>query len=111
MPNTVTRKPLDEQEKKKLLLMVKEMEARNLPLPNDIKELLEEGSKKFEWPVDRNGYFVKRDGKRYEPSEQQKAFIDSKARYGLFYGSRGSGKSGAGAQKALKKIMQGESGA
>ena len=111
MPNTVTRKPLDEQEKKKLLLMVKEMEARKIPLPQDIKDLLEEGNKKYEWPVDKNGYFVNRDGKKYEPSEQQRGLIDSKARYALFYGSRGSGKSSAGAQKALKKIAQGESGA
>jgi len=109
LPNLVTRKPLSEIEQQKLLLAINELKARNISLPEDIRKLAEE-KKDIQFPVDKNGYFVRKDGKHYEPSEPQKGFIDSTARYALFYGSRGSGKTGAGAQKALRKIQQGESG-
>jgi len=64
-----------------------------------------------EFILGSNGYFVKKNGNLYIPTVPQKAFIESRARFSLFYGSRGSGKSGSGSQKALFKIMQGESGA
>lgn len=89
---------------------MKELEGRGVELPPDIRKLFEE-KKDLRWPVAPNGYFVRKDGRLYEPSVPQEGFIASKARYSLFYGSRGSGKSGAGAQKTLKKIMAGESGA
>lgn len=110
MPNLSTRKPLNDTENKKLLFVMKELEARGLEIPDDVKTLFED-KKALRWPVDKHGYFVKKDGKFYQPSESQAGFIASTARYCLFYGSRGSGKSGAGAQKALKKVQQGESGA
>lgn len=62
------------------------------------------------WPVDKRGYFTKRDGRSYNPSELQRSFVWSTARFAAFYGPRGSGKSGAGAQKVLRKVMLGESG-
>lgn len=63
------------------------------------------------FPVDGDGYFTKLSGKRYIPIGDQGAFINSSAVFSAFIGSRGSGKSGAGSQKALKKISQGLSGA
>ena len=73
----------------------------------------EEAIKKphIRWPFDNNGFITKRDGTRYEPSEDQGGFIDSTALFSAFIGSRGSGKSGAGSQKAIKKISEGGSGA
>jgi phage terminase large subunit-like protein len=110
LPNISTRKPLSEQEKKKLLLAVNELKLRGIELPDDIRKLAEERGD-VQFPVDPNGYFVRKDGQLYEPSPNQKGFIESTANHVLFYGSRGSGKTGAGAQKSLKKIAQGESGA
>jgi len=71
---------------------------------------LEKKQKNYRWPLSPNGYFIRNDGKVYTPSDPQKSFIASTARYCLFRGSRGSGKSAAGSQKALQKIMKGESG-
>jgi phage terminase large subunit-like protein len=110
MPNLSTRKPLSEEEKKKLFYAMKELKARGIALPPDIRKLFET-QEAVKWPTDGAGYFMRRDGRHYEPSPSQNGFISSTARYVLFYGSRGSGKSGAGAQKALKKVMEGESGA
>lgn len=70
---------------------MKELEARGLPLPEDVKKLFEE-QKEVKFPVDRRGFFVRKDGKLYEPSGSQESFIRSTARYVLYYGSRGSGK-------------------
>lgn len=90
---------------------MKELEARGVPIPEDVQKLLANDKQEISWPVAPNGYFLRKDGRLYEPSPSQAGFIASKARYSLFYGSRGSGKSGAGAQKTLKKLMKGESGA
>jgi phage terminase large subunit-like protein len=111
MPNLVTRKALSPEEQKKLLLAMKELQARGLELPKDVADKLAEGERIIKWPVDKNGYFVKKDGRHFEPSESQKKFLESTARFALFRGSRGSGKSTCGAQKAMRKIMEGESGA
>ena len=62
------------------------------------------------WPIGENGYFLRDDGKSYNPSPAQEGFIKSTARNVMFYGPRGSGKSGAGSQKAMDKIRQGERG-
>jgi phage terminase large subunit-like protein len=58
-----------------------------------------------------NGYFLRDDGKMYGPCPQQAAFIASGARYVLAVTGRGGGKTGAGAQKAMAKIAEGEDGA
>lgn len=103
-----SKKPLTAQEQKDLLFLLEEARARGIELPE--AKLAIQDTKKMLWPVADNGYFLKRDGKLYEPSDAQKKFIHSDARYSLYYGSRGSGKTGGGSQKALDKIKRGLSG-
>lgn len=102
-------KPLSPQERRDLLLMMQEAEARGIKLPKEAKDLLAD-KKKVTWPVAPNGYFIRDDGALYNPSPNHEGFIRSNAVFVLLYGPRGCGKSGAGAQKAIKKIAQGESG-
>jgi predicted phage terminase large subunit-like protein len=98
---------LSEQERQMLALALQQAKARNLTLPTDIPNLRRE----LEWNVDEHGYFIKFDGTQFKPNNQaQVDFIDSKAAFSLYRGSRGCGKTSAGAQKALRKIKQGESG-
>jgi predicted phage terminase large subunit-like protein len=91
--------------------MLQEMRSRGVSLEKKVLEKAPQLEKKITWPVAPNGFFIRDDGHLYEPTVEQRAFIDSNARFVLFRGGRGSGKSGAGAQKALRRIMQGESGA
>lgn len=100
MPKSKTR--LDSSEKRKLLYALHEIESRGLVLPKGAKEVFKK--ERILWPVADNGYFLKNDGTLYIPTESQEGFINSVARYALFYGSRGSGKTGSGAQKGLKKM-------
>lgn len=104
-----TRKPLTSEEKKLLTLIAGEMQSRGIKLPEIPKEAL--AQKSLEWPLDERGYFISRKGRRYNPKSAQEAFVKSTARFAMFYGGRGSGKSVSGAQKAMKKIMQGQNGA
>jgi len=67
--------------------------------------------KKIIWPFNKDGFITKRDGTLYEPSESQEGFIKSTAFFSAFIGSRGSGKSSGGSQKAIRKIAKGGSGA
>jgi phage terminase large subunit-like protein len=110
MPNLSTRKPLSSEEKRKFLLAIQELKARGIEVPPEVSKHLED-KRSATWPVDGNGYFVKANGKRYSPSEQQESFVRSTARFSALWGPRGCGKSGGGGQKALRKIMLGESGA
>lgn len=106
MPATLTT-PLSREEREKLAVLLAEAKSRGIKVPN-----MPNTAKKIrQWNIDKNGYFIKMNGSHYEASENQEGFIKSRARFVLFYGSRGSGKSGAGAQKAMEKIRQGESGA
>src|SRR5688572_18753333 len=100
---------LSRDEKQKLILALAEMQARGLPTP-DLPEGIVGASAK-RWPLDERGYFISNDGRFYKPTEKQAGFINDPARFSYFRGSRGSGKSSGGAQKALRKIMQGRSGA
>jgi predicted phage terminase large subunit-like protein len=109
MPRYSAKAPLSSEEKKELIIALAEMQARGLPMPEIPASLYGVNIKK--WPIDSAGYFISNNGKRYIPTEQEAGFISSTANYSLFRGSRGSGKTAAGAQKTLKKIMQGESGA
>jgi phage terminase large subunit-like protein len=104
-----SRQPLTEEERQNLLLLLKEAQVRGIELPPEAKQSLVD-KKTQKWPVAPNGYFLRDDGKLYNPSDVQAAFIKSNARYSMFYGPRGCGKSGAGAQKALSKIKQGLDG-
>jgi phage terminase large subunit-like protein len=105
----LSKQPLTEQERKNLLLLLQEAQARGIELPPEAKLALVDKKKK-EWPLGPNGYFVKNDGKLYKPSPTHEAFIKSNARYVMLYGPRGCGKSGAGAQKAIFKVKQGLDG-
>ena len=101
--------PLSGQDSKNLLLLLQEAQARGIELPPEIKQSFKD-KKKLDWPIAPNGYFVRDDGKFYNPSPIHDAFVKSKARYALLYGPRGCGKSGGGGQKALLKIKDGEDG-
>lgn len=92
-----------------MIFLLEEAKARGIRLPKEASELVE-NKKSRKWPIASNGFFVRSDGVLYEPSPAQEGFIRSIARNVLFYGPRGSGKTGAGSQKALFKIKQGESG-
>lgn len=68
--------------------------------------------RKVAWPIGSNGYFIKHDGKYYNPSTNQDGFVKSPSYFVGYIGPRGSGKSAGGAQKALLKIARdGGSGA
>jgi len=97
------------EKKKALLFAVAEAKSRGLKLPDGAADLFKK--KKLIWPIDKNGYFTKRDGTLYNATEAQKGFIESSARFVLYFGGRGSGKTCAGGHKSLKKIEMGESGA
>ena len=99
-------KTMTPEDRKKLIFLLNEMQNRGLQLP---KDLLDKTG--VQWFPDEDGYFVRSDGTHYHPYENQIKFIDSDARFALFYGSRGCGKTATGSQKALRKIQQGLSGA
>lgn len=102
-------KKLNPDEKRRLAFALQEMKSRGLPIPEEYADLFK---KKIQlWPVDKSGYFIRRDGHLFKPYEQQRLFVDAPQRYTLFRGGRGSGKSGGGAQKALRRIQQGLNGA
>lgn len=97
---------LPPNERKKLAALLSEMRSRGLQIP---RELLDKTTAR--WFPDENGYFVKADGMHYHPYQDQTDFINSLARFALFYGSRGCGKTATGAQKAIRKIQEGQNGA
>lgn len=103
------QKTITTEEKKRLVALLAEMKARGIPLPEGTEIPMSRGEAK--WGVDSNGYFIKRDGKLFKPREELEAFINSRARFILLRSGRGGSKTTAGAQKALKKIREGKSGA
>lgn len=109
MPVLRTNNRLSPEDKRKLLTLIEESRNRgiNIDTMSMTAELRSLTAPMFR---DINGYFVKKDGLHYNPNEHQKGFLESIARFVGFYGSRGSGKSSGGAQKALNKIDQGQSG-
>lgn len=104
-------KPLSKDEEDELSAILLEMESRGLASKEQIQELLQPNTKDVKWRLGGNGYFLRTDGKPYIPTEEQEKFIKSTARFVLFRAGRGGGKSAAGSQKAMFKIMQGEDGA
>ena len=97
---------IPENERKRLAALLAEMQNRGLKIP---EEFLDKTAAR--WLPDDKGYFVKADGKHFNPYPKMQEFIDSTARFNLFWGSRGCGKSAAGSQKSIKKIQEGCSGA
>lgn len=92
--------------KKRLAMLLSEVQNRGLQIPLEALD-----SKAVDWRIDQNGYFPKMDGLHYNPNEQQEGFVHSFARLAAFFGSRGSGKSCGGAQKAMLRVKQGLNGA
>lgn len=103
--------PLRIEEQRKLAALLTEMKSRGLEMPEDYRNILNPEIKDSTWRLGGNGYFLKDDGGLYKPSPQQANFILSSSRFVSARCGRGSGKSAAGAQKAMFKIMQGEDGA
>lgn len=101
---------LNSKELEALTAYLHEANTRGL----DVAQLLDENRNDqyiVNWHTNDDGYFVKEDGVSFEPnSDNQRSFLESDARFVGFFGGRGSGKTCAGAQKALRKIKQGESG-
>lgn len=109
MPVNENKKPLTVDEKKQLYLILQERKARGLPLPEGISIPI--SNKTATWNTDENGYFARGDGREFTPRPVLENFINDSSRFILLKAGRGSGKTVAGAQKALKKIMEGKSGA
>ena len=78
------------EDKRALLLMLEELNSRNVKLPDESAGFLKK--KNIVWPVDENGYFIKKDGTLYNATEAQAGFISSSSRFSLYFGGRGSGK-------------------
>lgn len=94
------------EEKRRLASLIAEAKSRGLPLPKEAQIRNPYGN----WGVGPNGFFLKSNGIEYVPNEEQEKFIRSTAaRVGIF-GGRGSGKTAAGAQKALLRIKEGKTG-
>lgn len=105
MPLSRSVEASKDEKLRRLAVLLAEAESRGIEL--DLPGL----QKNIVFPTDSEGYFTKLSGKRYIPTDEQRGFIQSDAVFSAFIGGRGSGKSGAGSQKALKKISQGLSGA
>jgi len=103
------KRALSIEEKRKLLLIIAEMKSRNMPIPPDLELPMTAGD--ISWGTDKNGYFSRRDGVKYNLRPVLEEFIKDESRFILLRSGRGGGKSSAGCQKALRKIMQGKSGA
>jgi predicted phage terminase large subunit-like protein len=93
---------LTEEEQDQLALLLVEARSRGIDISSEISI-----AQKKPWPFDSRGYLVKGDGSLYTPIGGQEGFIDSRARFLGFIGSRGSGKSACGAQKSARKISKG----
>src|SRR4030067_1181093 len=93
-------------EKRQVAMALEQMKARGMKVPTH-----EEVSKPYgHWSIGANGYFVKGNGTEYEQNEKQARFCRSLAARTALFGGRGSGKSAAGAQKALLKVKAGNTG-
>jgi predicted phage terminase large subunit-like protein len=96
---------LSEEEQAKLKALIAELKSRGIKIPQSSVS-----PQKKSFKMDSSGFFMKQDGTKYNPSEAQRNFIMSNAVFIGFGGSRGSGKTSAGAQKAMRKIADGQSG-
>src|SRR3990167_4066772 len=102
-------KRLSGDEMKRAMLLINEMQSRGIVIPNNLE--VPKSKNEVAWNLDPNGYFVRDDGWSFKPRPVLEDFINSRARFILLKAGRGSGKTVGGAQKALRKIMQGKSGA
>lgn len=104
----VQPKSVSLQEKRLLVAALAEMKARGMPMPENFSMPITRND--LNWGLGENGYFNKIDGSPYNPTKAQETFIHDNARFSLFRGARGAGKTVAGIQKTMLKVMQGESG-
>ena len=104
-----SRKVLTTEEKKRALYIISEMKSRGLPIPENLE--IVDAHDNSGWNQDENGYFIKKDGKRFNPRPVLEDFINDSSRFILLKSGRGGGKSTSAAQKVLKKIKEGKSGA
>ena len=104
------KKPLSPEEKRRAILLIAEMKSRGIPIPDGL-EVPDDSTVGLDWNLDGNGYFVKNDGKKFSPRQVLIDFINDESRFILLKSGRGGGKTTGGAQKALKKIREGKSGA
>ncbi len=104
----VQPKTTTSEQKRKILAILAEMKARGIPIPPGLE--IPKTNTEARWQTNYRGYFPRMDGRVYTPTPEQEAFILDTSRFSLFRGSRGSGKTAAGAQKALRKILEGKSG-
>lgn len=102
-------KRISDEDARRLKILLSELDARGKI--DDVRRIRQKLTTKQVFHTDSNGYFPRRDGKLFTPIAQQAEFIESNAFFSLLYSSRGGGKSAAGAQKALRKISKGWSGA
>ena len=65
-------------EKTKLRKLLAELKARNIELPDDVKDTIRGVQKAIVWPEQ----LIKPDGGIYNPLGYQKGFIDSNALFG-----------------------------
>ena len=100
---------MTEADKKKLYAILTEMKARGLEIPKNIK--LPTDTVSDDWGQDERGYFVKKDGTKFNPRDELVDFINDSSRFILLKSGRGGGKTTAGVQKALRKVKAGQSGA
>lgn len=96
-----------EMRRKWLLALQREAAARKLPMA-EATEAKKESS--VPWTPDPEGFFPASDGRPYRPSKKYMDWVRSDARFLAAFGGRGAGKTVLGAQKAMRKIMAGESG-
>ena len=108
MPILSQKSNLSHQERIKLVALIREAENRGLPVLKLLHDVYNKNV--APWLTDSNGYFSRRDGKLFEPYPEQAEFVASMARFALFLGGRGSGKSCGGAQKAVNKLSKGQPG-
>jgi hypothetical protein len=106
-----TEKPLSKEERELLVVAIEELKKRGKEIPLDLVDSRIKKSTKYQWPLDENGYFIKyADKKHYQANETLQKFVYSKSPFVGLIGGRGSGKTAAGAQKAMRKIMEGGNG-
>jgi len=96
--------------KHNMKILLAEARARGLEIPQEVIDNLS-GIRSFQpFKKDEFGYYYKNDGKRYTPNIHQELFVNNTTRFSLLNSGRGGGKTAAGAQRALRKIEQGQSG-
>jgi phage terminase large subunit-like protein len=100
---------LNEEEKKKAILLLAEMKSRGMEIPEGLE--VPESTNITNWNLDPNGYFVRNDGWAFKPRIVLEEFINCQSRFILLQSGRGGGKTASGVQKSMKRIALGESGA